>query len=506
VPVEPADLERRTDLIGQEVFVDDHVAYLVPRGEDEPDELHLKRTSVPFLIQKGRRIPSTGRMKAAIVRGVLKRQGDRLVCEVSELQPVALDNERLEQGLANLPRRDYETRKAWARWAERRARDFKDDALLKRAKNLEAEALLLETKMARLGVDAPKEWLAKAHDARRRRLPEPGPSELAHRALRAMLSAATSLAEVGKVIQEIEGFFPDAASDRAAGRLNLAAWEARYNADPENAYHEAPEALRKALDRRLWADANERLLELQASGDIQAALTAAQRAQTILPEKPDFGSQLLKSAVERGRANLKSLLLDDARALAEVYRKQLGQPAEALVVLRDWLNIQRGKLSTTDAEGPLGLANLYEELLEDRVTAVELLRKAWKIDPSSKEIAEAFRTRGFRKVKDDWIEGTRGDAGNPAAASVGRNRPETGKSRGLRGMTSDEVRAQLGQPARVSYIAAKGQLIEQWNFPVDTKRDLYVNLLHAPGELKPRVIADYTLPRRSPKGEIGSAR
>ena len=73
-------------------------------------------------------------------------------------------------------------------------------------------------------------------------------------------------------------------------------------------------------------------------------------------------------------------------------------------MLADWLKIQRDRLSATDAEGPVELANLYEELLQDHVTSVELLRKAWRIDPSSKEIAEAFRSRGFRKVKDDWVE------------------------------------------------------------------------------------------------------
>ncbi len=30
-PVEPADLARRTDLVGKKVVLDDHVAYYVPR-------------------------------------------------------------------------------------------------------------------------------------------------------------------------------------------------------------------------------------------------------------------------------------------------------------------------------------------------------------------------------------------------------------------------------------------------------------------------------------------
>ena len=73
----------------------------------------------------------------------------------------------------------------------------------------------------------------------------------------------------------------------------------------------------------------------------------------------------------------------EAKELAAIYRDKLRQPDQALLVLREWLEIQRGRLSNTDAEGPLVLANLYDELLQDRGAAVALLRKAWKIDPAS---------------------------------------------------------------------------------------------------------------------------
>ncbi len=56
-----------------------------------------------------------------IVRGVLKRDGGRLVCAVTEIKPVTGDLDRLERGLASLSAKDFETRKAWAQWAERRA-------------------------------------------------------------------------------------------------------------------------------------------------------------------------------------------------------------------------------------------------------------------------------------------------------------------------------------------------------------------------------------------------
>jgi tetratricopeptide (TPR) repeat protein len=497
VSVEPADLERRHDLIGREVIVDDHVLYYVKREGTQPDELQLKRTRVTFLVQRALRPNGPGRIPAVIARGVLKRQWDRLVCEVNGLRAVAGDLERLQQGLAGLARTDYKTRNAWALWAEKRARDFKDDALLKRARALEAEALHLETMTQRVSVDATKEWLEKAKEARRQKLPEPVPSALAHRAFRAKLAAASTFADLKTVMAEIEAFFPRAAADSASGGRNIATVEADYNANPAEAYPAADAAVRRALDRRLWADATERLYTLQAQQDLKSALDVAEQAKSVLPERTELANQLVKDAVERAQAKLAELRLDDVKELARAYKEKLMQPELALTALREWLDLRRRRLSPTDAEGPLSLANLYEELLADRVTAVELLRKAWKIDPSSKELAEALRIRGFRKVQDDWVEAKASHESKPADRS----------SQGLRGLTPEEVRQKFGGPPnRVSYIATKGQMIEQWIFVVDTKQVHFVNLLRTPGEPKPRVIADYALPRSSIKGDIGSAR
>ena len=168
VAVEPDELERRSDLVGRLVVVDDHVKYYVPRNGSEPDELQLKRTPITFQVPRSLRPTGSTRLSAVVVRGVLAREEGRLVCQVSELKSVSGDLNRLERGLASLSPKDFETRKAWALWAERRASAFKDQPLLERAKVLEGEAFRIESDMKRLGVDAPAEWLAMAHEARRR--------------------------------------------------------------------------------------------------------------------------------------------------------------------------------------------------------------------------------------------------------------------------------------------------------------------------------------------------
>jgi hypothetical protein len=509
--VEPSDLERREDLIGREVVVDDRVKFYVIRKGSEDDQLELKRTSVPFRVPQRLRPPAHSRMTAVVVHGILKRDEGRLVCDVTSLQIVPNDLERLERGLAGVTPRDYATRKAWARWAQRRATDFGEEQgpLMKRARELEAEVLHMEGELKRGAVNAPQEWLAMAQDARRRKVPEPGPSAMAHRALRAKLAAADDVASLEDVVREIAAFFPNAAKDHDSARVNLARWEAPYADDPSGTYrdHTASEEVRKALDRRLWADARERLLDHEPIPDLPAGVALSEQATSLLPEKPDLPARLLNKTVGKYRQDLASLRLDEVKALAQVYREKLKQPDEALKVLRDWLEIKRARLSDTDADGPVSLAVLYEQLLQDRVTAVELLRKSWRIDPTSKETEEAFRIRGFRKRKDEWVEILPG-----AEADSGSDRPKATRSsvttgQGLLGLTADEVRLKLnGRPSRVNYSVSRGQLIEQWIYHLDNNSARYVNLLHAPGTVKPRVVADYTLPRITPKGGFGSAR
>ena len=208
VAVEPDELERRSDLVGRLVVVDDHVKYYVPRNGSEPDELQLKRTPITFQVPRSLRPTGSTRLSAVVVRGVLAREEGRLVCQVSELKSVSGDLDRLERGLASLSPKDFETRKAWALWAERRASAFKDQPLLERAKVIEGEALRIESDMKRMGVDAPAEWLAMAQEARQRQVPESESGALGHRAFRAKLAAATGEAELKTLIEQIEAFFP----------------------------------------------------------------------------------------------------------------------------------------------------------------------------------------------------------------------------------------------------------------------------------------------------------
>jgi hypothetical protein len=507
VAVDAADLDRRADLAGQMVVIDDRVSFYQYHAGRGYDELYLKRTNVVCRLPPRLRPEGSPRPMPVIVQGRLSRDQDQLVCDVVTLKIMPSDLDRLDQAINSLPARDIENRKAWVAWAEARGKAFKENALIQRARSLEAEVLQLQSERTRGTVDAPKEWLALAEEARRRNVGDP--SAMAHKAFQAMLAAASKSDSVKDIIPLIERFFPEASQDRAAGQIDLGRWNEAYGNDPGAAYRAAPAEIRKALNRRLWADAVAKLLEIQAALDPRSAIELASRAETELPDRQQLATRLLNTGLDHARLNLGALRLAEVKALARAYREQLKDPQAALELYRKWLKIQRARLSETDAEGPVALAALYEELLQDRAAARELLERAWKIDPGSKEVAEAFQTRGYQRVKDQWVEAAAtiasGETSSPTAAG---SRPEPSSPQGLRGKTPDEVSQLMASKPEGKVISAtKGQIIEQWIFLVPNQSQLrYVNFLHTPGELLPRVVSDYFLPRNVLKGHLTPVR
>jgi len=509
VAVDAAALGRRADLVGKMVVVDDRVRFYQYHAGRGYDELYLKRTNVVFRLPAPLRPEGSPRPMPVVLQGRLARDQDQLVCAVATLKVLPNDLDRLDQAIAALSARDFENRKAWAAWAEARGKAFKDNALIQRAASLAAEALRLEGEQKRATVDAPKEWLALAEEARRRNIAEPEPSALAHKALQAMLAAASKSDSLKAIIPLIERFFPEAAKDQTSGQIGLGRWNQAYTNDPGAAYRAAPADVRKALNRRLWADAVAKLLEVQAALDPRSAIELASRAETELPDRPQLATKLLNTGLDQARQNLGSLRLAEVRALAQAYREKLKDPQAALELDRNWLKIQRDRLSETDAEGPVALAALYEDLLQDRGAARELLERAWKIDPGSKEVAEAFRTQGYRRVKDQWVDATAATAaGETSSPGTESPRPEPSAPRGLRGRTPDEVsQLMASEPEGKVISGTKGQVIEQWIFLVPNQNQVrYVNFLHTPGELLPRVVSDYFLPRHVLKGHLKPVR
>jgi hypothetical protein len=536
--VEPSDLTRRADLVGRDVVVDDRVSrFQYHKETDAIDQVFLKRCpEVPFDLPPRLRTKRSPQAPAVLIRGVLQRDGDRWRVDVTGMDLLPSDLDRLNAGVATLPRSDTEKRFAWVRWAERRARAFaevdknneigrsQDEALLKRAREIEAETIRAEAE--RPGRDPAGHWLALASKARERQVAEPEPSALAHRGFRAALAGAHSADDLKAVVGRIEAFFPGA-KDRPseADPAELARWERPYAHDPSDAYRSASPAARRALDHRLWADAVQKAIGRQAADRPESLLTLAEEASRRLPDRPEVARALLENGLGRAGEKVGALRLSEVEALARLYEETLKQPDRAKGLVQAWLDDQRGRrLSPRDAEARVTLAQHYERLLGDRETAGALLQDAWKIDPQSRQTSDAFLRLGYRKLEGRWVAPTTVPAlaavtaperpGDQSQDDAVRPEPSNGPERpappadrpasptdSLLNNTPEQVIARMGgRPNRRVRVATQGRLIEQWVYS-DPRTSQYITFLQRPGDSHPRVVSRYTLPR----GELTSS-
>jgi hypothetical protein len=479
--VTPLDLTRRPELIGREVAVDGRLQGTITFHQGKGfDEFHMQRSSVVFRLP-----PNTyerpPRAKSIWAKGILRKEGDQYSFQVREWKIYQDDLDRLNKAVATLAPDDERGRMAWADWAKQRGAIYDDAQLTARGRELAGEAVRLEA--ARAGQTEPADLaLQRLERALRQGVPPTELAALAHRAFRRLVQSAQTVAELDKLLRRIEADLPNAAAPHEA---DLSRWSAAYENRPDEAYRQAPEPVRAALDRKLWTDAEQKLLELRLRDDPKKAPVLAQEAETKLPERPEFARDLLQRGIDQASRDVASLRQTDVESFAAIYRDQLEQPDRAKAIVRSWLDWQRAhRLSRDDAEGRVLLAGQYESLLGDQVSSEALLREAWKIDPQSKETADAFRRKGFKLVDGEW----QASASAAARGETAEEGPRRRSADPYLGLTRGEIRSKLGKPERVARCATQGQLREQWIY-----QNLYITFEKRPGTLHPVVVAHATL-------------
>src|SRR6516165_1525027 len=116
VAVEATELDRRQDLVGKLVKVDDRVRFYQFHPGQGYDEVRLKRTNVVFRLPPALRPENSPRPLPVIIQGLLGRDRGELVCDVTSIAIQANDLDRLDRAIADLPAKDFAGRKKWAAW------------------------------------------------------------------------------------------------------------------------------------------------------------------------------------------------------------------------------------------------------------------------------------------------------------------------------------------------------------------------------------------------------
>lgn len=482
--VEPADLTRRPELLGREVTVDDRIKLTLTHDGRVWDEVLLMRTPVRFILTSHLRLKTApDRGQPIRLRGILRklngRQDERgqeiYLCDVVERTLMKSDLERLDRAVADLGPKVAKQRYDWARWAGRRGTDFQDAALLRRADELNDQALRIEADLP--STDPPRHWLALSAKAKALGR-EVEAAALAHLGFRARLTKSTEAAEIERLAREVAESFPGAARPTHSSE-DLGDWLPPYKIDPGNAYRLAPAEVRAALDHHLMADVLERKWDLLALADPKEGLTLAAQARERLPGRPEIARKLEDLGLKALERDVSSLRRDEVEALAKQLKVR-GETEQAEAVARTWLDDRRtGRLNRRDVEGRIVLAELYIEMLGEHRAAGTLLREAWQIDPGSKALTRAYRRLGYRRDDDRWISTDEPSADSePDETIAGPGRRESKDP--LLGLTRKQVRARLGEPERIARAATQGQVVEQWTYRLP-RGSQFINFIRVPG-------------------------
>jgi hypothetical protein len=488
--VEPGELTRRPELIGREVVVDDRLRYFLEsrRGQGF-DQFLLKRTDVLFRLPPRLKFPRSPSEPNARVLGTLKSEDGRLVFDVSAIELLPTDSERLDRELAKIRPEDYQSRRNWALWAERRGKELNDSKLEARGVVLEGEALWLEASRP----DADNLGLVARSVGRP--IPESVRNALAHRGFRDRFGKATTSAEFDALARQIEAALPASAGSKPSADID-STWLKAYAKDPAEAYRDAPEAVQAAFDRRLLADTIQRSLERQLEASPTDAARLAEIAGERLPERPELADRLRRQALVESEGRVTSMRQAEVEELARKFREQGDEP-RARRLIQNWLGDRRKtRLSASDAEGRILLAASYDKLLGDRTTAADLLREALAIDPQSRLAVDAFLRMGYRKGDTGWYDPSEARATPANVGPEAKNRNTVGASSdtadSLKGLTRAQVRSRLGgKPDLIVRSASQGRSVEQWIYK-NGKVTQVVRFDFDPSTTEPRATAYYS--------------
>jgi hypothetical protein len=490
--VEPADLLRRPELVGREVVIDDRVRYFLEskRGQGY-DQLLFKRTDAVFRLPARLKFSRPPSEVNARILGGLKAEDGRWVVEVSAIEMLPGDMERLETELGRLRKEDHAGRRKWALWAEKRGKELSEPKLEARGVALETEALWLEA--ARPDADA----LALFARSTSRPIPDAVRNALAHRGFRDQFARSSTVAELDALVHQIETTIPTSTNPKgSAGPAADPDTLKGYAREPGETYREASQEVRAWFDRKLLADVMQRSLEKQVEALPADAAKLTELARMRLPDRPELADRLASQALIEAEGRVASMRQSEVEELARTFRDR-GEEARARTLIRNWLADRRkNRLSVSDSEGRILLASNYDRMLGDRATAAELLREAQVIEPSSKAVADAFLRMGYRKGEAGWYDPDSA-ASDPAKGSdlvvkadPGMDSREPGES--LRGLTRAQVRSRLGgKPDQIIRSASQGRCVEQWIYK-NGKGTQVVRFVFEPTTTEPRASAYYS--------------
>lgn len=445
-----------------------------------PALLKFRKCSLSFVADEGVSLPSKVPDSEVVqVSGRLQQHRGKLMFLVTGVKPLRSDLSRFRADRLELNDRDLKGWYALAGSVHQRGEFYEDEELIAFGREILGRALRIELSL--LKKDDPQAIRQLAEKSRKLGLGDRAHLELIHRAL--WVERQTEL-DSTKLLGLIRRDLPGSQTRLNPPQPKLAEG---YLQNPYVVYEQATDSDRRKLERIFWVDVWLKKLERSADPIGKDGNQIADQIDSLAPEMHDRAEEYRDRWLAYLSSRLDSSTREEVLELAELYR-QRNQPDKTQEVLRSWIRTHELKWRK---EGPLGLVRLaeeYLELLEDRPTAVLLLRQAYLASGNSPEIGERLKSLGVQV-------GGSVPAGNQPADS---DAPEQVQSPIRVGMNREQVLHVLGKPDRTSRVASSSELTEIWTYGQRGTSRLAIRFTRRLDQARPRsqVAAVTRLPAR----------
>jgi hypothetical protein len=440
-------------------------------------EFKLQRCEIAFRMDRA--LPEQPKGKSFVVTGKLSQDRGKSICEVQTLRETQGDIDQFRERKRGLKRDEA---KAWyelAEWAKRRGEFYTDVELLSASNEAFRDGLDVERRV--LAANDFEGRFRLAAKARESKLADETVMPLVHEAYRIRWKQVQQAKPV-----EWERLAKDVSRDLPGSDEPLSSPETelrkRYEVLPAETYSSTTPGIRRKLHRMFYSEILLRSVLSRLAADFGNGFEIADEIDKLLPEFRPQGEQYRDKALAAKAAEVNRLSRAQVVDVAKQYRDRK-QPQQAEQLLTAWLTLRRKRLDADDIEGHLHLADEYLALLNRADLTEKLLFETAAKHPDSKAISERLEKLGYRKKEGRWLS-TKEFQAQPEAEIERAMR----EGRVALGMTADQVRKSLGQPASRSRAASAGEVSEVWNYGTPGNSRLSVSLVRRRNQAEPVVV------------------
>ncbi|WP_298865073.1 hypothetical protein [uncultured Gimesia sp.] len=413
------------------------------------------------------------------VTGQLSLENGRIIFMVKSLQKKPSDREYFVREETKIDRANPRDWYALADWAKQRAEFYDDKELTQQA--LAAYNNGIKAEYRQMMVKQPKSILKLADRAQQYQLDPLFFEALRHEALVLDWQQLQKQKnpKYDTLSSQLLKDFPTAKTPQKKDNPEV---RTQYLKNQIEVFQKADKLKRPGLVRWFYSELilGEILKKLATGGS--NGFEVAKLITKQLPERTDLVNQYQNMQLDFDFNRINELPRQYVLDLSQEY-KQRGNKKKAKQTLTNWLSGRQKKLDANDADGRVGLARDFLEVLDDKASAEKLLLQAWNLNPKSTEATTLLGRMGFMLQNNKWL--------TPHEVKEYRDDPIRKAIRNgtvIAGMTRAQVKKSLGAPTQIGRCISGGEINELWIYGEATNQSFIIQLARKPRTKELKVV------------------